>query len=383
MVTTRWVFLAILALGIAACGPPPRIGGDGTPTPTSSGDDDDDNQNTGDALTLVGTYPMSIAADLAASSSGNVVAISGWLDETVELIDVSTPDDPRRAALISNIGYNADVQIKGNTLYINHEYEDRGIDIYDISDPANPQLKKQVGPNTGYPASLSDCHNTWPQPDRGLLYCASTSTGQLVILATGEGGMGSPEDPVFLTTVSTPEGQWGIHDMYAEGNRLYVAWLDGGLAIYDITTPDNPSMLGRTNYAGSFCHNIWPSSDGNYVFTTDEVIGGHVRVWDISNLSNITEVASYMPNQNAVVHNLEVRGNTAYVSHYTEGVKVLDITNPKSPTEIDSDDWFTGPDNSGGDPQSAMRGNWGVEVVGDRVFASGMESGLRIYQLKP
>lgn len=375
------LFLSLAAVLAFSCGTP-VIGGDDdddvvSPTPTPGDDDDDSSPQ----LTLVDTYDMPIAADVAANATGDVVAISGWFNEQVLILDTSVKDDVRLHASIDNIGYNGDVQIKGSTLYINHEYESRGIDIYDISDPTSPQLQKMVGPNTGYPTSLESCHNMYPQTDRDLLYCASTSTGEVAILSTGEVG-GTPDDPVHLIDLSSPgAGQYGAHDMVAFGNLLYIAWLDSGFAIYDITDPSNPQMLAHKEYAGQFCHNLWPTGDGNYLFSTDEYLGGHLRVWDISDLGNITEVGEYRPNDNSVVHNVEVRGTTAYISHYTEGVKVLDVTNPKAPVELGVYDFYTLPD-TGGDNQSGMRGNWGVEPVGDYVFASGMESGLYVLQVK-
>ena len=351
------------------------------------GDDDDDNTSPtptpsqGISLQLVGTSGRSLAADIAANGSGTVVAMSGWFDGTVILYDVSDRQNPAEVATISGIGYNTDVQFRGDVLYINHEGQGRGIDIYDVSTPSNPVLKGQVGPATGYPASLEDCHNTWPQQDRALLYCASSTTGQMVILSVGESG-GTPESPEFVTAINPPIPGYGTHDMYALGDRLYVAWLDSGLAIYDILDPSSPTLLAHKTYNGMFTHNVWPTEDGKYLLTTDEVLGGHVRVWDIQDLSNVQQVAQYSPNTGATVHNVKIIGTVAYVSHYTDGVKAVDISNPKDPKELGSFDFFTGPDSVGGDPYSSMQGNWGVEAVPPFVFASGMETGLYVLELK-
>ena len=53
--------------------------------------------------------------------------------------------------------------------------------------------------------------------------------------------------------------------------------------------------------------------------TSDEVRGGHLRVWDISNLARIEQIGAYRVTTEASIHNAIVRGNLCFMSYYTEG----------------------------------------------------------------
>jgi len=322
---------------------------------------------------------MSVAGDVAADPSRNLVAVNGFFGENLVLFDVTDPSAPTELADI-DIGYNSDVQFAGTVLYVNHERLNRGFDIFDTSTPSNPTLVRSIDQSAGSLA-LNDCHNLWPQPDRGLLYCASTATGDVVVMATGEGGVGSPTDPSFLTTIASPNGGIGVHDVYALGDRLYVAFLDGGIAIYNINDATNPVLLGTQTYQDNFTHNVWPTTSGDYLFTTDEVIGGKLRVWDIRDPGDIKFVTSYGRNDGAVIHNVEIVGDRAYISYYTEGLVVLDISDPTAPVELGNDDFIDGPDVIDSEFFSALRGAWGVEPAPPFIYVSDTTSGLRIYRM--
>lgn len=368
------VVLALLAVGCTV----DSSGGGRDAGPGGDGDGDGDAGTEPFELTLVGELPMTLASDLAARA--DLVAVSRWEEGAVALIDVSDPSQPELITDIENIGYNADVDIKGDLLFVAHERLDSGMRIYDISDPAAPALLRVLS-DLDHPG-LAECHTVWPQPDRDLIYCASSETQQVVILSIGEGGVGTPANPVVVTAVRAPgeEPGFGVHDMYAIGDRLYVAYLDLGFAIYDISDPSAPGLIGSHQYEGQFTHNVWPSEDGNFLFGTDEQTGGHLRVYDISDLEQITQIGEHKSNPLSSVHNVEVVGDRAFISWYTEGLVVLDVSEPAEPVEIGTDD-FTGIE-LGPDNMFPFQGVWGVEPLGDLVFISTMESGLRVYRAR-
>jgi hypothetical protein len=70
--------------------------------------------------------------------------------------------------------------------------------------------------------------------------------------------------------------------------------------------------------------------------------GYTVKFWDIhvlwdgdpSNDGDIELVAEYLSNPGEIAHNVHVRGRHAYIAHYNEGVRVLDISNPRDPAEV-------------------------------------------------
>ncbi len=341
-------------------------------------------------LELKGNLPLFSAADVAAVPGKDIVYVSNWRTPTFSVIDVSEPSEPTLVTTLE-APESTDVQVKGDRLYVNgdpllEESTVHGIRIYDIADPAAPKLVRLVGSDSGN-IGVSACHNLWLQADRDLVYCASTKTFELVILSEGEGGVGAPADPKVIATLGAPGFGSGIHDMFARGNRLYVAWLEGGFQIYDITNAAVPVLLGGAETDEKFTHTVWPSEDGNYVFATDEKINGHLTIWDVADPTSISKVADYQPNKDAIVHNAEIVGDIAYISHYTEGVKILDVSDPTQPHEIDGYDMFEGPDfDEDEDPDfpglSRFKGAWGVDADFPRVYVSTIESGLWVFELK-
>ena len=114
---------------------------------------------------------------------------------------------------------------------------------------------------------------------------------------------------------------------------------------------------------------------------------GYLRIFDMSDPANPVQVGSFATantNNPAVansgtwsVHNPEVRGNTVYTSWYSDGVRVIDISQPSAPREIG---FWTGL----GAPFGAPAVNiWSVVPHGNLLLVSDRNFGLYILVLKP
>jgi hypothetical protein len=176
------------------------------------------------------------------------------------------------------------------------------------------------------------------------------------------------------------------------GQYAYVSMWDLGTVIFDIRDPENPVLVGRTEYApnqkGS-AHSAALARGGNILIETREVsnpVGtgyesayGYTRIFDISDKSNpkllsnfVTDLTFDIPPTSAgrttfakTVHDPKVQGNTLYLSYYSGGVVSVDITDPANPVEIGR---YT--------PDSADV--WGVYIDRNYVLASDMGQGLKV-----
>lgn len=149
--------------------------------------------------------------------------------------------------------------------------------------------------------------------------------------------------------------------------------------MYDITNPSAPRVLGSYEYANQFCHNAWPSKDGNYAYISDEKPQREtdgMRVFDISDPGNIRQVNKFERGTDSdVIHNVEVEGDFAYISYYGLGVYIVDIRDPANPVEVDSYDPLPSTRRTG------LNGTWGVQATkGPLVFASDRDRGLVILE---
>lgn len=105
---------------------------------------------------------------------------------------------------------------------------------------------------------------------------------------------------------------------------------------------------------------------------------GFVRIWDTSDPSDITLLADVTlpstfdesaPNPFGS-HNVMVRGTTAYISWYADGLVAVDFSTPTNPQIV---------------AQAVDPGDnyWGVYVQGELIFTSDRDTGLKIYKHVP
>jgi hypothetical protein len=133
-----------------------------------------------------------------------------------------------------------------------------------------------------------------------------------------------------------------------------------------------------------FCKNSGPSIERGW---------GYLRIWDYSDLSSPTQIGEFRtPNSRATgaqgsgdytIHNPFLVGTDVYISWYSDGVRVVDASDPTAPEEVA---FFVPP--AGQNPVkpsqrgvlSQMPQVWGVVVdeATGLVYASDMNSGLWI-----
>ncbi len=219
-----------------------------------------------------------------------------------------------------------------------------GLVIVDLADPENPvRLANYNGFGSAHTVRVDEA------TARCFINGSNLGNGGVRILS-----LANPAAPVEI-------GSWETryaHDCYVKGTRLYVAAIfDGRLDIVNLTTLPPPAapIASIMNYPSAFTHNAWTTDDGSKVITTDETSGSSVRMWDVSSLPATPQTDAYraVPTP-PIPHNVHVDGNLAYVSHYTLGVKILDVSNPFDMVEVGSFDTYAPND---GD---TFDGCWGV-----------------------
>lgn len=294
-----------------------------------------------------------------------------------------------------------------------------GIMIWDISDPASPVLLSFF--STGEARGV---HNLFPYQRGGrafvLLAVPSSNLAE-------DGGDGRPADlriveitdprmPVEISSfnifedapnlVPEEDPERGkpvifIHDVWVnkKGTMALLAHWDAGLIILDISKPETPVVLGVAQY--------WPEEEGNthsavfalndkFVVVGDETFGicpeGFIRIFDVSDPTNPVQVGTFkVPETDKLcgeftgfftAHNMIARQNLVFVSWYTKGIIVIDISNPASPRLITA---FTHVKPTGEFTHPFIPANvtmfWGVFVHDSMIVASDINAGFFILQL--
>jgi hypothetical protein len=148
----------------------------------------------------------------------------------------------------------------------------------------------------------------------------------------------------------------------ADGMTAYLAYWDAGAIIVDISNPAAIRMVGRTPYpAGSEgdTHSAMPNVAGTVLVTTDEDFSpgelvaagepkepgdtwGFARLWGTANPASPAHLSDFATPHSLTnstsgfysVHNPQIRGSTLYLSWYSDGLRIVDITNPSVPKEV-------------------------------------------------
>ncbi len=301
----------------------------------------------------------------------------------------------------------------------------RGLALYDVTNPAQPQLLSIY--DSG--ARTQGVHD---------LDVVARSDGRVLVAATvmqsflhTEGRQGD----VRLIDISNPwhpieVGDWdfrrdappeevaqllddvGDEELHAHsvsfvegGYQLWVANWDAGAVLLDIDDLAAPGLLSRIQQAPSGEGNVHSVlSDGVNEFVVlasedfhPEEVGGHAAGWGQLAIVDSAgrPLAGFVAGDGEAetdddvaldgfhtAHDAQLHDGRLYVSYYSDGVRIVDLSDPTDPVEIgyfipppttDPQGYWVAPDGTRSLPMV-----WGVHMADDVLFVSDMNSGLWI-----
>ena len=209
-----------------------------------------------------------------------------------------------------------------------------------------------------------------PVPGTRVAYLSSGITGDLALF-----DVTNPVLPVYLSEILSPVWSYNsqAHDAVVKNGRVYTSWLGGGFTVHDVSNPTAPVLLAHrpnANVNTVFTYHLALSTDGLSLLTTENTTGtDSVRVWNISNLGAITLSGSFVSPGGATPHQVSVLGKYAYVAYLTDGLRVLDLSNPAAPLSVGQYD----PEPGSG---SAFVGAWGVFPTANNIYVAHSSGGL-------
>lgn len=208
-----------------------------------------------------------------------------------------------------------------------------GMQIIDLTDADNPSLVTTWGTS-----DFGRAHNLAIDVGTGWIYAVGTDVGTVVYDAST-----NPAAPSLVGIYGGPSISTYIHDMAVQNGVGHAAMVfNGTYRTLDVTTWPFQTLSEQPS-AAIFAHNAWPSADDQLAVTTDEQEGGLVEFWNISNPSAPQSLSAYSPNTLAVPHNAFLVGDYCHASWFTEGYRLLDVSDPAAPVEIGFFDTYEGP----------------------------------------
>ena len=265
-----------------------------------------------------------------------------------------------------------DLKTWGDYLYCINE-TNGGLQIVNLAEVINGDLNPTYIENTTL--GFTTAHNIFIDKS-GILYVfgSNYSTGgcEMYDLTT------DPENPTFLGVFD----DYYFHDGMVRGDTLWGGAIYGGVfSVIDVSDKANPEIIGSHATPNTFSHNCWISDDGDYLFTTDEVSGAYVAAYDVSDLDDIQEVdriQAWSGYSDVIPHNTHVDGDFIITSYYTDGVSIVDISNPSNLIEVgyyDTSDDFSG---------DGFNGAWGAYpwLPSGNILVTDIENGLFVIEPK-
>ncbi|MFM6933851.1 MAG: choice-of-anchor B family protein [Flavobacteriales bacterium] len=238
--------------------------------------------------------------------------------------------------------------VYGDHAYVTTEAED-GLLIIDLSPlPQSTNLATTFysGPSS---SPWKSAHTCFTSPDGyAYIFGSNRGNGGVIMLDIHT----NPMSPIEVGTYDP----YYVHDGYERNDTLYIAHIyDGFFSLVNVNDKANPILIGTQTTPNSFTHNIWPSANGQFVYTTDEISGAYVTAYDISNPTNIKEVDRVQSTNNSFVipHNVHVRGSYLVTSYYSDGIIVHDATYPYNLVQVGRYDTYAG-------QTPGFDGCWGV-----------------------
>jgi len=209
---------------------------------------------------------------------------------------------------------HAGVAVQGNYAYVTDWV--RGLDVIDISDPANPVFRGTWSPTpTGWAYGMDVV------VDGNYAYATMKFKGLFIL------DISNPANPQEVGSIkaSATEDDAALH-LFKAGNLVYVASEKFGVVIYNVATPTRPTKVGTCSIG--FAESVWV--EGSLAYVTGGNLG--LYIYDISNPSHPALKGTL--SRLAYSYDVQVRGSYAYVTEGYAGLRVVNVSDPMHPTHV-------------------------------------------------
>ncbi len=308
-------------------------------------------------------------------STGKEYAIMGLKNGTA-FVDISKPEAPVYLGKLPTATASSswrDIKVYKSHAFIVSEASSHGMQVFDLTrlrDVSNPP--QTFTPDTRY-TGFGSAHNIVINEDSGYAYVVGTSRG-----GTYKGGplfinIQDPKNPVdaggFLSTGKKPYTHDAQVVMYNgpdadyTGKEILIGSNEEEIVIADVTDKNNPITISTISYSDVwYTHQGWFTEDKKYFILGDEVdeqrVGFNTRtlIFDFQDLDSPKLHTTYTGATPAIDHNGYVKGNLFYLSNYSAGIRILDISDIENKNIRELGYFDTNPENN----NANFNGVWSV-----------------------
>lgn len=273
-------------------------------------------------------------------TNGNEYALMG-LDNGTAFIDISDPAAPvYLGKLPTETAASSwrDIKVYKNHAFIVSEAAGHGMQVFDLTKLRNVANPPDNFNTDAVYTGFGNAHNIVINEDTGFAYAVGTSTfegGPHFIniqnptnpVAAGGYSMGEYSHDAQVVTYNGP-------DIAHQGKEILIGSNENKIVIVDITDKSNPIEIAEITYPQTgYTHQGWFTEDQKYFIVGDELdelnfgLNSRTLVFDFSDLENPSLFSQYAGPTPAIDHNGYVLGNSYYLSNYTAGLRILNVSN--------------------------------------------------------
>jgi hypothetical protein len=232
----------------------------------------------------------------------------------LRIIDISDPYNPVEVGNYEEAEEVLDVFIVDDYAYIAAETD--GLMILDISNPLNPIL---VGTYDEWPIELKAI-----TVSENYAYVADCGRGLKII------DVNDPSNPFRVGSI---EGDYIANSIYQFDNFACFGASNQGFIIVDVSDPTQPVEIANL-YSGDWVWDV-DGSENMVFLATDATNGVNFRVLDLSDPYAVVEVSEYY-DVATDGEQISFYGNYVFWTSTYNGLRIMDISNPASPTKINT-----------------------------------------------
>ncbi len=309
-------------------------------------------------------------------------------------VDITDPTNPIVLGSLptaTNDSIWRDVKTYNNHAYIVSEATGHGMQVFDLTQLRNVDNPPVIFSETGRYTGFGSAHNIVINEASAYAYAVGTTN------CNGGLHMVNLKNPASPTNAGCFDQEGYTHDAQCvnyigpdpdhQGKEICFNSNEDTVTIVDVTNKNAPRMIAKQSYNGSnitYTHQGWLTEDQRYFLMNDELdeqLMNHptrTYIWDMLDIDQPRLLGFYSGPTFSIDHNLYIKGNLAYLSNYTSGLRIVDISNIGNAelTEIASFDTFPAND------QTVFRGAWSSYPFfpSGTIITSDFDGGLFIFQ---
>jgi choice-of-anchor B domain-containing protein len=270
---------------------------------------------------------------------GKEYALMGLTNGTA-FIDISSPTNPIYLGKLpthTDASQWRDIKVYGNYAFVVSEAPGHGMQVFDLTRLRNVNNAPATFTNDAHYDGFGRAHNIVINPEQPYAYAVGTST------YNGGAHIVDISDPLNPDLAGGYSGSFYTHDAqvvtyngpdldYA-GREIYLGSNEDEVVFVDVTDKSNPTLISDISYTNvGYTHQGWLTEDQRYFFLgdeTDELASGFdtkTIIFDLEDLDNPFIHQEYFGPTGAIDHNGYIKGDIFYLSNYTAGIRIIDIS---------------------------------------------------------